>query len=138
MKEMPGTSWALTVMVNEGKQIVPVIQGLLESKDEKVRLRILEVLLDGAYSGNSGRELAVQPERLQWSIPRPERDWGEIMASLITSGSPKMIFIGEVTQIAGVAAVVGGVVLSMRHWPAALALVGGLVAYFVGKKLRGA
>jgi hypothetical protein len=60
------------------------------------------------------------------------------MASLITSGSPKMVFIGEVTQIAGVASVVVGVVLSMRHWPAALALVGGLVAYFVGKKLRGA
>ena len=74
MKEMPGTPWALTVAVNEGKQIVPVIQGLLESKDEKVRLRILEVLLDGAYSENSGRELAVQPERVQWSIPRPERD----------------------------------------------------------------
>jgi len=49
----------------------------------------------------------------------------------------KIIFIGEVAQIAGVASVVGGVVLSMRHWPAAVALVGGLAAYFVGKKLRG-
>ena len=48
----------------------------------------------------------------------------------------KAVFIGEVTQIAGVASVVGGVVLSLRHWPAAVALVGGLAAYFAGKKLR--
>jgi hypothetical protein len=48
----------------------------------------------------------------------------------------KVVFIGEVSQIAGVASMVGGVVLSLRHWPAAVALVGGLAAYFVGKKLR--
>jgi hypothetical protein len=35
----------------------------------------------------------------------------------------KAVFIGEVTQIAGVASMVGGVVLSLRHWPAAVALV---------------
>jgi hypothetical protein len=46
-------------------------------------------------------------------------------------------FIGEVTQIAGVAAVVAGVVLSLHHWPAAVALVGGGVAFYIGKKLRG-
>ena len=50
----------------------------------------------------------------------------------------KVVFIGEVAQIAGVGAVVLGVVLSLRHWGAATALVGGLVAYFIGKKLRGA
>jgi hypothetical protein len=49
----------------------------------------------------------------------------------------KVVFIGEVAQIAGVASVVGGVVLSLRHWTAAAALIGGLAAYFVGKKLRG-
>jgi hypothetical protein len=49
----------------------------------------------------------------------------------------KAVFIGEVAQISGVASVVGGVVLSLRHWPAAVALVGGLAAYFLGKKLRG-
>jgi len=49
----------------------------------------------------------------------------------------KVVFIGEVSQIAGVAAMVGGVVLSLRYWPAAVALVGGHAAYFVGKKLRG-
>jgi hypothetical protein len=45
-------------------------------------------------------------------------------------------FIGMVVEIAGVASVVGGVVLSLHHWPAAVALIGGGVAYFVGKKLR--
>jgi hypothetical protein len=48
----------------------------------------------------------------------------------------KLIFIGEVTQIVGVAAVVAGVVLSLHHWPAAVALIGGGAAFYVGKKLR--
>lgn len=48
----------------------------------------------------------------------------------------KSIFVGEVTQIAGVAAVVAGLVLSLHHWPAAAALIGGGTAYYVGKKLR--
>ncbi|HUL33782.1 MAG TPA: hypothetical protein VL128_07860 [Candidatus Eisenbacteria bacterium] len=55
-----------------------------------------------------------------------------------TTPSAKLVFIGEVTQLAGVAAVVGGVVLSLKHWPAAVALLGGLAAFYVGKKLRGA
>jgi hypothetical protein len=48
----------------------------------------------------------------------------------------KLIFIGEVTQVAGVAAFVAGVVLSLHHWPAAAALIGGGVAFYIGKKLR--
>jgi hypothetical protein len=52
--------------------------------------------------------------------------------------NPKVVFAGEVAQIAGVGAVVLGVVLSLRHWGAAAALIGGISAYFVGKKLRGA
>jgi hypothetical protein len=48
----------------------------------------------------------------------------------------KAIFIGDVTQIAGVASVVAGVVLSLHHWPAAAALIGGGAAFYVGKKLR--
>ena len=48
-----------------------------------------------------------------------------------------MQFIGEIVQVAGVVAVVAGVVLSLHHWPAAVALVGGAVAYYVGKKFRG-
>jgi len=50
----------------------------------------------------------------------------------------KVVFIGEVAQIAGVAAVVLGVVLSLHHWGAAASLVGGIGAFFVGKKLGGA
>ena len=50
--------------------------------------------------------------------------------------SAKTIFIGEVTQVAGVAAVVAGVVLSLHHWPTAAALIGGGVAFYIGKKLR--
>jgi hypothetical protein len=46
-------------------------------------------------------------------------------------------FIGAVIELAGVAAVVGGVVLSLHHWPAAAALIGGAAAYLIGKKLRG-
>jgi hypothetical protein len=45
-------------------------------------------------------------------------------------------FIGMIVEIAGVASVVVGVVLSLHHWPAAVALIGGGVAYVVGKKLR--
>ena len=48
----------------------------------------------------------------------------------------KRIFIGEVTQVAGVAAVVAGLVLSLHHWPAAAALISGGAAFYVGKKLR--
>jgi hypothetical protein len=48
----------------------------------------------------------------------------------------KTVFIGEVTQVAGVASVVAGVVLSLHHWPAALALLGGGAAFYIGKKLR--
>lgn len=49
----------------------------------------------------------------------------------------KQVFIGEISQIAGVASVVGGVVLSLRDWPAAVAIISGFTAYFVGKYLRG-
>lgn len=45
-------------------------------------------------------------------------------------------FVGEITQICGVIALVAGVVLSLHHWPAALALIAGGVAFYVGKKLR--
>lgn len=52
--------------------------------------------------------------------------------------SAKVVFIGQVAQIAGVAAVVLGVVLSLHHGGAAALLIGGIAAFFVGKKLRGA
>jgi F0F1-type ATP synthase assembly protein I len=45
-------------------------------------------------------------------------------------------FIGTIVEISGVAAVVAGLVLSLHHWPAAASLMGGGVAYVIGKKLR--
>jgi len=44
--------------------------------------------------------------------------------------------IGMIVEIAGVASAVTGVVLSLHHWLAAAALIGGGVAYTIGKKLR--
>ena len=44
--------------------------------------------------------------------------------------------IGMIVEIAGVASAIAGVVLSLHHWPAAAALIGGGVAYIIGKKLR--
>ena len=61
------------------------------------------------------------------------------MATTNTTGSASIAhleFIGMIVQIAGVASAVAGVVLSLHHWPAAAALIGGGVAYVVGKKLR--
>ena len=45
-------------------------------------------------------------------------------------------YAGMVVQIAGIASMVAGVVLSLHHWPAAVALIGGGAAYVVGKTLR--
>jgi hypothetical protein len=49
----------------------------------------------------------------------------------------KQILIGEITQLAGIGSVIAGLVLSLHHWPAALALIAGGAAYYIGKKLRG-
>lgn len=49
----------------------------------------------------------------------------------------KAEFIGKVVQLCGVGGVATGVVLSLHHIPAAVALIGGGVAYFVGAKLQG-
>jgi hypothetical protein len=59
------------------------------------------------------------------------------MEKTVATINANVQFIGEVTQIAGVIGVVAGVVLSLHHWPAALALIGGGAAFYVGKKLRG-
>ena len=46
-----------------------------------------------------------------------------------TTSNAHLEFIGMIVEIAGVAAVVGGLVLSLHHWPAAAALIGGGTAY---------
>ncbi|HXL23013.1 MAG TPA: hypothetical protein VOA78_11140 [Candidatus Dormibacteraeota bacterium] len=55
---------------------------------------------------------------------------------MTTISSGHLEFVGLMVEISGVAAVVAGVVLSLHHWPTAAALVGGAVAYLIGKKLR--
>ena len=56
--------------------------------------------------------------------------------STSTTSNAHLEFIGMIVEIAGVASVVAGVVLSLHHWPTAVALIGGGVAYVIGKKLR--
>jgi hypothetical protein len=58
------------------------------------------------------------------------------MTTTLTS-SAQLQFIGTVLEIAGVAALAAGVILSLHHWPAAAALIGGGTAFFVGRKFRG-
>ena len=62
---------------------------------------------------------------------------GRDKETLVITINANVQFVGEMVQVAGVVAVVAGVVLSLHHWPAAVALVSGAVAYYVGKKLRG-
>ena len=66
------------------------------------------------------------------------RNEERLTASVRRSGmaNAKTVFIGEIAQLAGVAAVVAGLVMSLHHWPVAAALLGGGTAYVVGKKLR--
>lgn len=52
------------------------------------------------------------------------------------ANNAKLQFIGIVLEIAGVGSVAGGLILSLHHWPAAAALIGGGTAFFVGKKFR--
>ncbi len=53
-----------------------------------------------------------------------------------SANSAHLESIGMIVEIAGIASAVAGVVLSLHHWPAAVALIGGGVAYVIGKKLR--
>lgn len=59
------------------------------------------------------------------------------MVTNTLAASARLQVIGIVLEIAGVASLAGGLILSLHHWPAAAALIGGGTAYFVGKKFRG-
>jgi hypothetical protein len=52
------------------------------------------------------------------------------------TANPHLETIGMIVEVAGVASAVAGVVLSLHHWPAALALIAGGVAIAIGRKLR--
>lgn len=45
--------------------------------------------------------------------------------------------LGTIAEIAGAAAFLTGAVLSIHHYAIALLTIGGAVAFFVGRKLRG-
>jgi hypothetical protein len=75
---------------------------------------------------------------LQKADPSPANDAGsgrQERNSMTTT--PNLQHIGTIVEIAGVASAVAGVILSLHHWPAAAALIGGGVAYVIGKTLRG-
>jgi hypothetical protein len=57
------------------------------------------------------------------------------MAATLTTNT-RVQFIGMILEFAGIAALAGGVILSLHHWPAAVTLVGGGIAFYVGKKFR--
>jgi hypothetical protein len=49
----------------------------------------------------------------------------------------KLLSVGNIVKLSGAVSVAVGVILSLHHIPAAVALIGGGVAYFVGSKLGG-
>jgi hypothetical protein len=53
------------------------------------------------------------------------------------AASPELSKIGLIVEISGAAAFLGGAVLSIHHYAIAALTIGGAVAFFVGKKLRG-
>jgi hypothetical protein len=54
-----------------------------------------------------------------------------------TVTAPSLQSIGLYLQIAGGAAFVGGVVLSLQHFAIGICFIAGATAFFVGKKLKG-
>ena len=74
LKEMPGTAWAFTKAVDAGVQVVGVMQALLKSKDEKMRLRAFELWVELAFGKHAGGREEESGEAIGWSLPRPERD----------------------------------------------------------------
>jgi hypothetical protein len=74
LKEMPGTAWAFTKAVDEGVQLVGVMQGLLKSEDEKVQLRAFEMWVEMAFGKHAGGKEEECSAGIGWSLPRPQRD----------------------------------------------------------------
>jgi hypothetical protein len=71
------------------------------------------------------------------SVLRPTQPCrSQNLKGICMSSNAHLESIGMIVEIAGVAIAVAGVVLTLHHWPAAAALIGGGVAYIIGKKLR--
>lgn len=73
---------------------------------------------------------------MKTELRRAARGAKENREMATTNPNLHLEYVGMIVEIAGIAAIVAGVILSLHHWPAALALVGGGVAYVVGKTLR--
>jgi hypothetical protein len=67
-------------------------------------------------------------------LARTESVVGKALKGIRMPSNAHLENIGMI--VAGVASAVAGVVLTLHHWPAAAALIGGGVAYIIGKKLR--
>jgi hypothetical protein len=60
------------------------------------------------------------------------------MTTSSTAASASSSKLGWIIEIAGAAAFVAGAILSIHHYAVAALTLGGAIAFFVGKKLRGA
>src|SRR5258708_38055386 len=72
LKEMPGTAWGFTKAVDEGVQLVGVMEGLLKSEDEKVRLRAVELWGELAFGKHAGGKDEERGTRRGWGVPRAD------------------------------------------------------------------
>ena len=54
-----------------------------------------------------------------------------------TTATTQLQKIGQITELAGVGAFAGGIILSIHHYAIGALCVGGALAYLVGRKLRG-
>ena len=52
------------------------------------------------------------------------------------SANSHLAAIGQIVQLAGVAAFAAGAVLSLHHYAIGAFFVGGAAAFFIGRKLR--
>jgi len=53
------------------------------------------------------------------------------------TSTSKMQTIGQIVELAGIAAFVVGMILSVHHYAIGAFFVGGAAAYFIGKELHG-
>jgi len=60
------------------------------------------------------------------------------MTTSSTPASASSSKLGWIIEIAGAAAFVAGAILSIHHYAVAALTLGGAIAFFVGKKVRGA
>lgn len=72
-RDLPRDPFEFAVQVNEEKQLVDVVAGMLDKSDERVKQKVLQQVLSMAYA-KSGRRAGVAredgPDKLTWNLPR--------------------------------------------------------------------